>query len=70
MWASVVVAHGLSSCDSRALGLRLISCGARASLLSSMRDLPGPGIEPVSLALQGRFLTTGPPGKSLFLLFI
>ena len=24
-------------------------------------DLPGPGIEPVSLVLQGRFLTTGPP---------
>ena len=26
-------------------------------------DLPGPGIEPISLALQGGFLTTGPPGK-------
>ena len=24
---------------------------------------PRPGIEPVSPALQGRFLTTGPPGK-------
>ena len=24
-----------------------------------MWDLPGPGIETVSLALQGRFLTTG-----------
>ena len=24
-------------------------------------DLPGPGIELVSLALQGGFLTTGPP---------
>ena len=23
----------------------------------------GPGIEPVSPALAGRFLTTGPPGK-------
>ena len=29
-----------------------------------MRDLPRPGVEPVSLALAGRFLTTGPPGKS------
>ena len=28
-----------------------------------MWDLAGPGIELVSLALQGRFLTTGPPGK-------
>ena len=28
-----------------------------------MWDLPGPGIEPVSPALAGRFLTTVPPGK-------
>ena len=27
--------------------------------------VPWPGIEPVSPAWQGRFLTTGPPGKSL-----
>ena len=32
-------------------------------MLLGMWDLAGPGIEPVSLALQGRFLTTGPPGK-------
>ena len=30
-----------------------------------MWDLPGPGIEPISPALAGRFLTTGPPGKPL-----
>ena len=30
-----------------------------------MRDLPRQGIEPVSSVLQGRFLTTGPPGKPL-----
>ena len=47
---------------SRALGLS--NCSAQSSLLHGMWDLPGPGIEPVSLALQGRFLTTGPPGKS------
>ena len=29
-----------------------------------MWDLPGPGLEPVSLALAGGFLTTAPPGKS------
>ena len=29
-----------------------------------MWDLPGPGIVPVSLSLQGRFLTTGPLRKS------
>ena len=32
-----------------------------------MQDLPGPGTEPVSLTLQGRFLTTGPPEKPLYL---
>ena len=29
-----------------------------------MWDLSGPGIEPLSPALAGGFLTTGPPGKS------
>ena len=34
--------------------------------LSGMRHLgPQPGIEPISPALEGRVLTTGPPGKSL-----
>ena len=28
-----------------------------------MWDLPGPGIEPMSPALAGRLLTTGPPGN-------
>ena len=30
-----------------------------------MWDLPGPGLEPMSPALAGGFLTTVPPGKSL-----
>ena len=42
---------------------RLSSCGSRAQLLRGMWDLPRPGIEPVSPALAGRFLTTAPPGK-------
>ena len=50
---SVVVARGLSS------------CGARAQLLHGMWDLSGPGIEPLSPALAGGFLTTIPAGKSL-----
>ena len=50
--ASVVVAHGLSS------------CGTWAQLLHGMWDLPGPGIKPMSPALAGGFLTTVPPGKS------
>ena len=31
----------------------------------SPEDLPDPGIEPVSLALAGRFFTTELPGKPL-----
>ena len=42
--------------------LRLSSCGSRAQLLRGMWDLPGPGLEPVSPALAGRFSTTVPPG--------
>ena len=62
---SVVVAHGLSSCGSRALEHRLSSCGAQVNLLWGMWDPPGPGLEPVSPALAGRFLTTVPPGKAV-----
>ena len=65
MRASVVVMLGLSGCGSWALERRLRSCGARAWLLRGMWDLPGSGIEPVSPALAGGFLTTMPPGKSL-----
>ena len=64
-WASVVVACGLSSCGSQALERRLSNCGARASFLRGMWDLPGPGLEPVSPALAGGFLTTVPAGKPL-----
>ena len=69
VWASVVVEHGLSSCGLRALERRLSSCGARALLLRGRLDLPGPGIEPVSPALAGGFLTTAPPRKPLWFLF-
>ena len=34
-----------------------------------MWDLPEPGIEPVSPALAGRFLSIGPPGKSSFKIY-
>ena len=34
-----------------------------------MRDLPGPGLEPMSPALAGRFLTTVRPGEPLDHLF-
>ena len=50
----------------RRMGCRVLglSCSARASLPHSMWDRPRPGIELVSPALAGRFLTTGPSGKS------
>ena len=70
MRASVVVARGLNSCGSRALERRLSSCGTRAQLLRGMWDLPGTGLEPVSPALAGGFLTTEPPGKPTFELFL
>ena len=36
-----------------------LSCSAASGIL-----VPGPGIEPASPALEGGFLTAGPPGKS------
>ena len=42
---------------------RLSNCGSWDQLLRGMWDLPRPGLEPVSPALAGRFLTTAPPGK-------
>ena len=35
-----------------------------------MWDLPGPGLKPMSPALAGGFLTTAPPGKSDFWIFL
>ena len=68
-WASHC--GGFSCCRAQALGARasvvvacgLSSCGAQAQLLRGMWDLPGPGLEPMSPALAGGFLTTVPPGK-------
>ena len=54
--ASLVAEHRLQT-------RRLSSCGSRAQLLRSMRDPPGPGLEPVSPALAGGLPTTAPPGK-------
>ena len=54
--ASLVAEHRLQT-------HRLSSCGSRAQMLRGMWDLPRPGLEPVSPALAGGFLTTAPPGK-------
>ena len=57
----------LSSCSVRApepsglvAAARRLSCPVACGIL-----VPWPGIKPVSPALEGRFLTTGPRGKSL-----
>ena len=42
-------------------GVLGLSCGMRACRIL----VPQPGIQPISPALQGRFLVTGPLGKSL-----
>ena len=54
--ASLVAEHRLQT-------RRLSNCGSRAQLLCGMWNLPGSGLEPVSPALAGGFLTTAPPGK-------
>ena len=41
-----------------------LGCPAACGVL-----IPRPGIKPASLALKGRFLTTGPPGKSWAITF-
>jgi len=60
----VVVALGLQSTGSVVAAGRLHSHGTWALLLQGMWNLPGPGIEPVSPALAGGFLSTGPLRKS------
>ena len=55
-------------CGAWALEHKFSSHGTRAWLLRGLWNLPRAGIEPVSPALAGGFLTTGSPGKSSVLL--
>ena len=69
----IVVASLLQSTGSRACGLQELGLsGSRAQVqwlwymglvFLGKLDPLGPGIEPVSFALQDGILTTGPPGK-------
>ena len=52
-----------SSCSSRAPDHGLTSCGTCAWWPRDTWDLPRLGTKPLSPALPGTFLTTGPPGK-------
>ena len=67
--ASMGAVFRLCTCGSWALECRMSSCSAQTTLLCSMQDPPGPGIEPRSLALAGRFISTMPSGKCLFFVF-
>ena len=65
--ASFIAAHGLTSCGAWALELvdsvavaGELGCPVACGIL-----VPGPGVKPVTPALQGGFLTTGLPGKYL-----
>ena len=57
-WDLFTVAHGFC------LEVCRLSCPITCGIW-----VPLPGIKPMSPALQGRFLTTGPPGNSLTSLF-
>ena len=56
---SSLAVHELSSCG---MGLVVAVLWLSCSVVCGILVQP-PGIEPASLALQGGFLTTGPPGK-------
>ena len=65
-----IAVHGLLSscgtwapeCAGSVVAERRLSCPMACGIL-----VPRPGIEPESVALVGGFLTTGPPGKSLYM---
>ena len=51
------------SSSSSSMGFLVVACGFSCSATCGIL-VPRPGIKPESLTLVGRFLTTGPPGKS------
>ena len=68
----------LFRCSAQASHCTVIACHRAQALGPQVSDVlrlrctkaygilvPGPGIEPLSSALAGRFLTTGPPGRYL-----
>ena len=63
MQISVAMAHGLSSCSSRALEPWASSYGAQAQLSHGLWDLSRGRMEPMSPALACGFLSFVPPGK-------
>ena len=62
-WLLLLGARALGARTSVAVACGLSSCGTRAQLHRGMWNLPGPGLEPLSPALEGRVLTTAPAGE-------
>ena len=61
-WPHWVLVAAIRTC----VVVRSLSCGAGLSCSWASGSLvSGPGIESMSPTLEGEFLTTGPPGKSL-----
>ena len=48
----------------------VLSNSEKAELLLGMQDLPRPGMQPMSPALEGGFLSTRLPGNPYFFLFL
>ena len=61
---SLVAVHGASRCGGFSCCGAWFEVSRLQTLAQDMWNLRRPGIELVSSALAGRFLTTGPPGKS------
>ena len=59
-----------AACRLQGAGSIVVVHDGHSCPISCRIPVPRPGAEPVSPALQGRFLTTGPPGKSLELFSI
>ena len=60
MWDLLLQHRGVSLVESHGL-----SCPTACGILA-----PQPGIKPMTPALEGGFLMTGPPGKSLLIAFL
>ena len=67
-WGFLIVVTFLVGLVAQVLGTQasvVVACGPSRSTAYGIL-VPWPGIEPVSSAVAGGFLTIGPPGKSLF----
>ena len=64
LWLLLLQSTGCKCRDFSVAACGLSSYDASALFLQGMWDHPGSGIEPVSSALSGKFLSIAPPGKA------